>query len=86
MIRKPLADIVQGDLEGLIRDGWFEDEQLDFKTSIPHKDGENRDPWRNPPTPEGRRIKEYGRDQLLATVVAFANSYGGDLLIGVREV
>lgn len=85
MIRKPLADIVQGDLEGLIRDGWFEDEQLDFKASIPHKDGENRDPWRNPPTPEGRRIKEYGRDQLLATVVAFANSYGGDLLIGVRE-
>lgn len=86
MIRKALADITKEHLEELLAAGWFEDEQLDFKSSIPHKDGEGRDPWRNSATPEARRIKEHGRDQLLATLVAFANSYGGDLVIGVREV
>ena len=32
-----------------------------------------------------RQIVDYGRNALLSDAVAFANSYGGDLLIGVQE-
>jgi hypothetical protein len=86
MIAKALADVSADDVRVLLRVPWSEDEQLDFKVTIPHRDGAGRDPWRNAAVPAERRIKDHGRDQLLATMVAFANSYGGDLLIGVREV
>jgi len=86
MIAKALADVSADDLRAFLRPPWSEDEQMDFKVTIPHREGEGRDPWRNAAGPAERRIKDYGRDQLLATVVAFANSYGGDLVIGVREV
>jgi hypothetical protein len=86
MIRRPLAQLTRDDFTALMGGTWIEDEQLDFKATIPHKDGVGRDPWRDAATPEARRIKEHGRDQLLATIVAFANSYGDDLVIGVREV
>ena len=85
MIAKPLSDVSREDLSALILGPWVEDEQIDFKETIPHKDGEGHDPWRNAAS-EARRIREHGRDQLLAAVVAFANSYGGDLVVGVREV
>lgn len=80
MIRRPLTEITREDIEGLCRESVIEDEQIDFKQTIPHKEGEGRDPWR-----DNRDIKQYGRDQLLATLVAFANSYGGDLVIGIRD-
>jgi hypothetical protein len=86
MIPKALTDVTADDLRRLLGGAWIEDEQLDFKVTIPHRDGDGRDPWRNAPAPADRRIRDYGRDQLLAAVVAFANSYGGDLVVGVREV
>jgi hypothetical protein len=79
-IRKPLGEISKDDLEAICHDEWLEDELIDFKETIPHKEGAGRDPWR-----DGRKIKDHGRDQLLATAVAFANSYGGDLVIGIRD-
>jgi hypothetical protein len=85
MLRKPLEEITPADLEELCRSGALEDEQADFKESIPHKEAKDKDPWRDVPTLEARKIKDYGRDQLLGTLVAFANSYGGDLIVGVRE-
>jgi hypothetical protein len=80
MIQKDLAQIAIEDLQHLCDQGWIEDEQIDFKETIPHKDGASGDPWR-----DERRIKEHGRDQLLAAIVAFANSYGGDLIVGIAE-
>jgi len=80
MIRKELAEIAKDDLVALCDERWLEDEQIDFKQTIPHKEGEGKDPWR-----DQKVIKDHGRDQLLATVIAFANSYGGDLVIGIRE-
>ncbi|HWG76926.1 MAG TPA: ATP-binding protein [Steroidobacteraceae bacterium] len=79
-LNKPIGELSPVDLNALCGVA-IEDEQIDFKVTIPHKEEVGRDPWR-----DDRRIKEHGRDQLLATVVAFANSYGGDLLIGVREL
>lgn len=80
MLRKQLTEITEADLHAICEEQWLEDEQIDFKQMMPHKEGEGKDPWR-----DQRVIKDHGRDQLLATVVAFANSYGGDLVIGVGE-
>jgi hypothetical protein len=80
MMRKPLNEVTRSDVEALCEEQWLEDEQIDFKRTVPHKDGVGNDPWHGQCV-----IKDYGRDQLLATVVAFANSYGGDLLVGVKE-
>jgi hypothetical protein len=85
MIPKALVEMTLGDVETLCREGALEDEQIDFKRTVPHKDGDGQDPWRNVPEGGTRRVKDYGRDQLLAAVVAFANSYGGDLVVGIRE-
>jgi len=79
-IRKLLAGIDADDLQALCRDHAVEDEQVDFKEMIPHKQGAGEDPWR-----DNLDLKPYGRDALLASVVAFANSYGGDLIVGIRE-
>lgn len=79
-IRKPLADVDAEDLQALCLEQAIEDEQIDFKEAIPHKQGADADPWR-----DNLDLKEYGRDALLQSVVAFANSYGGDLIVGIRE-
>lgn len=80
LIRKPIAEVSETDLAAICADGWIEDEQIDFKREIPHREPPGQDPWT-----VSRDIKPYGRDQLLSTVVAFANSFGGDLLVGVAE-
>jgi hypothetical protein len=80
MITKALADLTRDDLLERLRTPWIEDEQLDFKSTIPHRAAHGHDPWR-----DARNISDHGRDQVLAAISAFANSYGGDLVIGVRE-
>jgi len=85
MIAKALSELRREDFHALLLGPWIEDEQIDFKVTIPYRDGAGEDPWRNA-APDARRIREYGRDQLLAALVAFANTYGGDLVLGVREI
>lgn len=80
MLPKALDVLSSADIQALCTEQWTEDEQMDFKETIPHREVVGADPWR-----DQKSIKDYGRDQLLATLVAFANSYGGDLIIGVRE-
>jgi hypothetical protein len=79
-IGKSLGDITITDLEMLCRDKVTEDEQIDFKETVPSRSDKGGDPWR-----EKRTIADHGRDQLLAAVVGFANAYGGDLVVGVKE-
>jgi hypothetical protein len=77
-IRKPLEQIARKDLEELCSNKTIEDEQLEFKRCIGFKGSD--DPWKLQ-----RRISDHGRNGILAEIVAFANSYGGDLLIGIEE-
>jgi hypothetical protein len=79
-IPKALREITRADLQAVCDAAWLEDEQLDFKLTIPHKARPEEDPWK-----VRQSIGDHGRDQLLATVVAFANSYGGDLIVGIEE-
>lgn len=78
-IKKPLRDLERADIEALIHGGEPESDQLELKEDLPCRDG--RDSWHT----GAQRIGDYARNKILAEVVAFANSYGGDVVIGIRE-
>jgi Putative DNA-binding domain len=78
MVGKPLREIDQNDLLLLCKKSWREDEQFELKQDLPSKGG--LDSWHTAGT-----ISPYARDKILAEVVAFANSYGGDVVIGMAE-
>lgn len=74
---KNLSDIDAGDFQALIDGGAAENERVEFKRQFPAK---SDDPWN-----ADCRFGEYGRDQILSELVAFANAHGGQLLIGIEE-
>jgi hypothetical protein len=78
MIGKPLREIDRNDLLLLCKKNWREDEQFELKQDLPSKSG--LDSWHT-----ARTISAYARDKILAEIVAFANSYGGDLVLGMAE-
>jgi hypothetical protein len=78
MLGKPLREINHNELLLLCKKSWREDEQFELKQDVPSKTG--LDPWRAAGT-----ISPYARDKILAEVVAFTNSYGGDLVIGIAK-
>ena len=80
MLSKPAEQITAGDIESLIESEVPEGEQIEFKEKPSAKKGAV-DPWM---LGKGR-IGDRGRDELLEEVVAFANAYGGTLLLGVKE-
>jgi len=78
MVDKPLREIDHNDLLVLCKKKCREDEQFELKQDLPSKSG--LDSWHIAGT-----IGAYARDKILADVVAFANSYGGDVVIGIAE-
>lgn len=74
---KLLEAIGKEDLEQLL--GVPESEQLEFKEGLPGKD--ELDAWHR----GADSIGEYAKRELLSEIVAFANSYGGLLVVGVGE-
>jgi hypothetical protein len=79
-LAKPLHELGPEDIEGLIADAWPESETLELKEAIPSN---KREPDRWYADQQG--LGDRGRNELLAEVVAFANSQGGDLAIGIAE-
>ena len=81
VLSKPLDQIGPGDIQELIDSEVPEGEQIEFKRSLRSKgDG----------TPDrrlthGDGIGERARDQILEEAVAFANAYGGALVLGIAE-
>jgi Putative DNA-binding domain len=57
-----------------------EDQTLEFKEALPVKDG-SVDPWQS----GSDKISPYARDTLAEEVVAFANAYGGVVIVGIEE-
>lgn len=80
MLSKPVDRIAIGDIESLIALKVPESEQIEFKVSLSTK-GCSADPWMSG---EGR-VGNSARDALLEEVTAFANAFGGTLLLGIRE-
>ena len=72
--------INESHIESLIASKVPEGEQIEFKEGLPAKSGE-KDPWMS----GGNRIGDRAKNAILEEVVAFANAYGGVLLLGIKE-
>jgi predicted HTH transcriptional regulator len=77
---KPLAELTWSDFESIIFNRLEEDQTLEFKETLPARDG-NADIWQLGQD----KIGGYARDTLAKEVVAFANAYGGVIIIGIVE-
>ncbi len=80
IFEKPLSDLTWSDFEEIVAKGLEEDQTLEFKEALPVKDG-SLDPWQL----GGDKISAYARDALAEEVVAFANAYGGVVIVGIEE-
>jgi Putative DNA-binding domain len=79
LFSRPLLEIDERDLHALCDAGYPETDQVEYKEFLPGKGG-----------PDGWHIgansfTEYARDQIFAEIVAFANTRGGHLLLGIEE-
>lgn len=78
---KPLEQVTLKDIDDLIRNLRFkENEKIEYKSALPGN-GMKQDPWLNGENKIGTKAVE----KLTAEVTAFANTYGGILIIGIQE-
>ncbi len=81
-VLKKLADQIDlGDVQALIAENVPESAQIEFKESLPAKGSGDPDPWMQ----GNGRIGDRARNAILEEVVAFANAYGGALVLGIAE-
>ncbi len=78
-LRRSAAQLTWADVESIVNGEYPETSRLEFKEQIPARGG--ADAWHAGDT----KVGEYGRNALLAEIVAFANAGGGLLLIGIKE-
>lgn len=88
LLTKPIDEIEIADIESLISSEVPEGEQIEFKKELPggrdsrdSKGEEAPNQWMT----GGDRIGSHAKKDILKEVVAFANAYGGVLLIGIEE-
>ncbi|TXN68127.1 ATP-binding protein [Methylobacterium sp. WL6] len=80
MIRKRLTEITKSDLDSLIARGAQEDRTLEFKRTLSGRDG-NPDPW----MAGSGKIGQIAKRDLTKEIIAFANTAGGTLILGMDE-
>ena len=81
ILSKPIRDITHADIELLVASGVPEGERMEFKRELPAKGKSNQDPWMT----DQKTIGDYAKNKILKEVVAFANAYGGVLVLGIEE-
>lgn len=79
MFSKPLRNVVAADVELVCSSRLPEGPEVEYKEALPTKSG--TDPWVN----GGDHIGERARKKVLEEIVAFANAFGGTLVIGIAE-
>ena len=79
VLSKPINQISFDDIESLITLKVPESEQIEFKETLPAKN--KKDPW----IIGESEVGDYAKNSILREVVAFANAYGGTLLLGIKE-
>ena len=80
VLSKPADQVDTSDLKELIDSEVPESDQIEFKERLSTK-GDSDDRW----ITHGDRLGDRARNELLEEAVAFANAYGGALLLGIRE-
>lgn len=81
ILSKPADRIDLGDIQALIDEGVPEGAQIEFKESLPARGSGDPDPWMQ----GNGRIGDRARNEILEEVVAFANAYGGAMVLGIAE-
>ena len=76
---KPASEFCPADIAAMVTSALPEGERVEFKRSLPAGKGK-RDPWEI-----GKEPGDKGKNEILEEVTAFANAYGGVLLLGVDE-
>lgn len=79
ILTKPADQLSIDDLNALINSRVQEDEQIEFKGGLPAEKGQV-DPWYN----DGK-LKKKAKTEILEESVAFANAFGGTLILGIEE-
>ena len=79
MFSKRLQDLTAADVQGVVTSQLQEDAEVEFKETLPAKTGEDR--W----IKDQQQIGDYARNELLAEVIAFANAFGGTMVLGISE-
>lgn len=80
VLSKPAGDIDRADIEALISEQAPEGARIEFKESLPAGKGKTN-AWLR----DGSEIGKYARDKILEETVAFANAFGGALVLGIAE-
>jgi predicted HTH transcriptional regulator len=81
LLTKPFDQITAADIHALCENGGaYESLVLEFKRELPSRDS-RPDPWG-----AGGEFTAYARDRLFREIVAFANSRGGTLVLGIDEI
>lgn len=75
---KPADQLSINDLQALIDSSVQEDERIEFKRDLPAETGQ--DPWY-----DGRKLGKKAKTAILEESVAFANAFGGTLILGIEE-
>ena len=78
ILTKPADQLGINDLNALIDSRVQEDERIEFKRDLPANKGQ--DPWY-----DGRSIGNKAKIEILEESVAFANAFGGALILGIDE-
>ena len=79
ILTKPADQLGIDDLNALINSRVQEDEQIEFKGGLSAEKGQV-DPWYN-----GGKLKKKAKTEILEESVAFANAFGGTLILGIEE-
>jgi hypothetical protein len=79
MFRKRPSEWTAEDVCRMVSEQVQEGSEVEFKGALSTRDGQPH-PWAT-----GGKIGEHARNELLEEVVAFANTYGGWLLLGIEE-
>jgi hypothetical protein len=79
MFPNRLSEVIASEINSIIRDEAAETIDFELKRALPAKKGA-ADPWMN-----GGKLGDDAKDELAAEIIAFANSVGGTLVIGIDE-
>lgn len=80
ILSKPGEAITAADVYALVDTSAQENDRLEFKAALPTNKG-TPDPW----TTGKGGIGDYAKRELVREVIAFANAYGGTLVIGISD-
>jgi Putative DNA-binding domain len=80
VLSEPLDSITADDIHQLSTDPVSEGAEFELKSDLPHKDGFGKDTWHS-----GGGIGDRARNEIADEIVAFANTTGGVLCLGINE-